>query len=112
MKRDPIPDDPLRAMLHPRPQPAAAATPSTAENLRPPQATPPLPAAPLLLPSPTPPASAGPLGGVSTITTAGKLRKTLYFPPELWQQIQDRCRKEHLSYTVLIETAIRRHLGI
>ena len=49
---------------------------------------------------------------LSTVTPGGLLRKTVYFQPEEWQAIRQRCLEEDIKYTELVRAAVRRYLKI
>lgn len=49
----------------------------------------------------------GPRGGTTTVTKGDKLRKTVYFEPELWTIIQKETIRLGCSYSELISRAVR-----
>jgi len=118
-KPEPIPDNPLRGFLRgPTSRPndptedRAIQQPSSATAGEP---SPPHDPRPTISGYPGPPSTQatetiGPLGGRTTVTTAGKLRKTVYFAPALWLLLQQRARERKVSYSELIEDALRSHL--
>ncbi len=111
----PIPDDPLRAFLRPKPaaavEKAAPVDPGTPAPTPTPQATATTrPTTPIPVP-PLHDQQAGPLGGRSTVTQAGKLRKTVYFTPEQWSRLQRRAREGRQSYSDVIALALEQLLS-
>jgi hypothetical protein len=54
----------------------------------------------------------GPRGGATTVTTAGLVRKTVYFDPEEWDAIRREAYEGDLAYTEIVRRAVRRALGM
>ena len=46
------------------------------------------------------------------MTTAGLVRKTVYFDPEEWEAIRREAYKGDVAYTEIVRRAVRRALGI
>ncbi len=54
----------------------------------------------------------GSLGGVTTVTDAGKLRKTVYFDPDVWEALQTRAREDKSTGTAIVDASLRAFLEI
>jgi hypothetical protein len=54
----------------------------------------------------------GPRGGATTVTTAGLVRKTVYFDPDEWRAIRREGLEKDLSCTEIVRRAVRRALGM